>query len=679
MDIQNTIRLAFVLSNSQASKFQTNLKKIVKIILMDHYPDFLDSYEISRYIKDTYSLDFLYKEIDNTIGNDKSFIVKKKNELNCYSLVPEIYQKLRTKNNSNNLNSILYKYLSENDVGIDINKLEDIILRFFYNTFNNDVQTLLKLLDKSSDIEDNTIEIEEFNSDEELIINNFLNWDNKDKNEFILNMVTSCYDYCMLTIKKDDRAYSNVFNNKVFYLDSNVIFRLAGFNKKERQNVMQAFINKCMDAGIEIRYTNFTKAEIKATIKSQVKGLSITFAAQNPISTEAFSLLDSRYSSLDFYEKYYEWTKEPYNKAGDYGSFEQYLHREVEKCCQKFKMDVFEDFDVVNNQIEFRRRCEAFSKMKEENYRKTNSSAIKTDINNYYYVLSKNKNGQANNFTELNYFFITADHCLVEWTQKIRPGSIPTFVLPSVWYSILLKYKGRTENDFEAFCKFLNIRIAPEKDELYTDKTVMLAKVLEISESKEIKEEIIYDINSKLSNFRKNDDPLEFANASINSIVQKHIDQAVNKVKSDTEKQINELNSKFENQKDSIFIQGRDEGYHIGIDKGAEDAKNEFIEKRVAEIVKRNNAISVIFAIIFGIVLLYILISLIVKSIFNSNNSNNSNDFINWINNNPNMVTIVGSIFDLLFGIIFYIGKKTKFLSNNQEVIRKQVEKKYKK
>lgn len=58
------------------------------------------------------------------------------------------------------------------------------------------------MLDKNSDIEDNTIEIEEFNSDEELIINNFLNWDNKDKNEFILNMVTSCYDYCMLTIKR---------------------------------------------------------------------------------------------------------------------------------------------------------------------------------------------------------------------------------------------------------------------------------------------------------------------------------------------------------------------------------------------------------------------------------------------------------------------------------------------
>lgn len=160
MDIQNTIRLAFVLSNSQASKFKTNLKKIVKIILMDHYPKSLNSYEISRYIKDAYSLDFVYKEIDNTIGKDKSFIVQKKSELNYYSLVPEIYQKLITKNNDNNLLLILDRYISENDVGIDIDKLEDIILKFFYNTFNNDVQTLLKLLDKNSDIEDNTIEIE---------------------------------------------------------------------------------------------------------------------------------------------------------------------------------------------------------------------------------------------------------------------------------------------------------------------------------------------------------------------------------------------------------------------------------------------------------------------------------------------------------------------------------------
>lgn len=74
--------------------------------------------------------------------------------------------------------------------------------------------------------------------------------------------------------------------------------------------------------------------------------------------------------------------------------------------------------------------------------------------------------------------------------------------------------------------------------------------------------------------------------------------------------------------------------------------------------------------------ILYILISLIIKSIFNSDNSN---DFINWINNNSNVTTVVGFIFDLLVGIVFYIGKKTQFLSTSQEVIRKQVEKKYKK
>ena len=142
-------------------------------------------------------------------------------------------------------------------------------------------------------------------------------------------------------------------------------------------------------------------------------------------------------------------------------------------------------------------------------------------------MLDKKNNGQANSFTELNSFFITADHCLTEWTLQNRPGSIPIFVLPSVWYSILLKYKGRTENDYEAFCKFLNIRIAPENDELYCNKTIMLAKVLELSEPKEIKEEIIYDINSKLSEYNVEDNPEDVVNKSINSVTKRYVNEAV--------------------------------------------------------------------------------------------------------------------------------------------------------
>ena len=41
--------------------------------------------------------------------------------------------------------------------------------------------------------------------------------------------------------------------------------------------------------------------------------------------------------------------------------------------------------------------------------------------------------------------------------QPENKGDIPTFVLPSVWYSTLLKYKNRTENDYGAFCKFLSM------------------------------------------------------------------------------------------------------------------------------------------------------------------------------------------------------------------------------
>ena len=36
--------------------------------------------------------------------------------------------------------------------------------------------------------------------------------------ELVYEMVSCCFDYCMLTLKKDTSTYQTVFNNKVFYL-----------------------------------------------------------------------------------------------------------------------------------------------------------------------------------------------------------------------------------------------------------------------------------------------------------------------------------------------------------------------------------------------------------------------------------------------------------------------------
>lgn len=529
------------------------------------------------------------------------------------------------------------------------------------------------LLDRKSNEAKNFCDEEKFNCEEATLINDFLNWNNREKNELILNLISSCYDYCMLTVKKDDRSYESVFNKKTFYLDSNVIFRLAGFNKKERQDVMQTFIHKCELAGIKIKYTNFTKEEIKSTIKHNVNIISRTFGQSTPIAPEAVSILDSQYSSFDFYEKYYEWTSKLKNSPGDFHSFERYLNKQVEKCCENFTMEIFDSYNTIKNRELFKQKCSEFSRFKKERYKVTNKKAIETDINNYLYLLDKKNNGQANSFTELNSFFITADHCLTEWTLQNRPGSIPIFVLPSVWYSILLKYKGRTENDYEAFCKFLNIRIAPENDELYCNKTIMLAKVLELSEPKEIKEEIIYDINSKLSEYNVEDNPEDVVNKSINSVTKRYVNEAVKRANEENDEKFSRFCEDYENQINNKFIEGKNSGYELGVKK----EKERQIKKETDKILKRNKCIKIILLVVCVLFLLVFLFTLLTW--FFRESIDNNSQFMLWVSNNSIALQIIAFIISLIFGLMRIIFSKLDIFSENRDTIHNRVKIKYEK
>lgn len=676
MDVNRILRLSFILSDNQATTFKSNLKKIVKLVLADCYPNSMSSYEISSVIRENYSLDFLYKEIENSLNKDKSVICNKNKDsgIKTYRLIPEEYQKFAVKEQSV-LDSLLSEFLiiSKANDEVTFEKCKEIILRFFYYTFNNDVQTLLLLINRKTNESRNYCDEDKFNCEEATLINDFLNWNNREKNELILNLISSCYDYCMLTVKKDDRSYESVFNKKTFYLDSNVIFRLAGFNKKERQDVMKAFIDKCELAGIKIKYTNFTREEIKSTIKHNVNVISKTFGQSTPIAPDAVSVLDSQYSSFDFYEKYYEWTSKLKNSPGDFQSFERYLNKQVEKCYENFTMEIFDSYNTINNRENFDQKCREFSIFKKERYRATNKKAIETDINNYFYMLDKKNNGQANSFTEINSFFITADHCLTEWTLQNRPGSIPIFVLPSVWYSILLKYKGRTENDYEAFCKFLNIRIAPENDPLYCNKTIMLAKVLELSEPKEIKEEIIYDINSKLSEYNIEDNPEDIVNKSVDSVTKKHVDEAVKKVNEENAAKFSRFYEEYENQKTDKYDEGKNRGYQLGVQKEKERQINKITDK----VLRRNKRINIVILVVCVLFLLVFLFTLL--TCFFRESIDNNSQFMVWVSNNSIALQIIAFIISLIFGLMRIVFSKLDIFSENRDTIHNRVKVKYEK
>lgn len=518
----------------------------------------------------------------------------------------------------------------------------------------------------------------EFSSDEAALINEFLNWDYKPKNEFILNLISSCFDYCMLTVKKDNNSYVNVFSGKIFYLDSNIIFRLAGFNKVERQNVMNSFINKCKEANIKICYTNHTYAEIKNTIKYHVDSIKSMFNKNNPLSLKAMQVMSSKYANLDFYEKYVEWCNENPSLIGDFEAFRVFLEGEIKNVTHTFELKVFDDKDTFKNHTLFSELFDDFDQYKIERYKNTYEGAIKTDINNYLYMTEMNRGMQATNFMQLKYYFITADHCLTEWASLKRPGTIPLFVLPSVWYSILLKYKGRSDDDYNAFCQFLNIRIIPEKDIYLVEKRKMLAYILTLNEDSDIKERIVFDIESRLTNMDTSiDDPIAFAEESHQTILQEKLSKQKEEIEKENTQKIEDVKDQIKAEHYSKMTQFEKEKnelvkteHRTGYIEGQKD-----IIKKEAKRIKRKNQRIINFLSILAVISFLILLILFIVFLFTKKDA--SNQFTVWYNENGGTITIITTITTGLLWASKLVLKGFKVLEIDESIITEALIEKY--
>ena len=67
MQSNNFFRLAMALGASQASRFQTNLFKLIKLCLKDSYPNVITASELAETIKQNFSLTFSEDEIAESI------------------------------------------------------------------------------------------------------------------------------------------------------------------------------------------------------------------------------------------------------------------------------------------------------------------------------------------------------------------------------------------------------------------------------------------------------------------------------------------------------------------------------------------------------------------------------------------------------------------------------------
>lgn len=536
--------MVLMFGENKAQTLYKNLERMIALVLYDVERENRENeakkqsgitiVDIIDQLKCRYSLNFSDAEVIRAINNKgQKRIICVETNINSaqkyYSITPAEYERIEQRESETKILTYINQFLEKHsDVRFTEDQMHELLNKHFYTVFNSNAAIILDLINRNYDYTD-SLSTEQFifTTEEKEAINQFLYWDDPGKNKCVYEMVSCCFDYCMMTTKQNSSTFKNIFNQKVFYLDANIIFRLMGLNHENRKRVIDTFIKKCEEQKIKVKITNHTRQEVIDTIEYHVKAISRLLGNKSPLEPRAVWSMSTWIVNQGFYEAYYNWCKDSLNSSGDFADFKRDLLKQANEILSQFEQKNYNSF-AETEKNNFYVLVDSLSNYKRSHHRSTHDANIKTDVNNFMFVSACNSVGKGSDFFSIHNYLISADHTFGDWVKEIRPGSIPIVVLPSVWYSIMLQYSGRSDDDYASFTSFLNFSMSNNDAGGYSERKLeILKRVIALNERADIQSEIVYGIEERLRSGESEDIESEDIDNLITEVHQGIIDREV--------------------------------------------------------------------------------------------------------------------------------------------------------
>ena len=443
-------RLALVVNTSH-SKFIDNLTNIIVYAL---YVSNLEKKEIhicelKNTIEELSGLEFTEKEIKQALtGRESYFCITDKEIL---GLTEEGNKKIHAEK-AKEFERILSKYIEVYDINRKPDEIKSLIYKFLYDCMENNIESLLKVVTGAEKTK-SLSPLEQLSNEDRKIINDFIDWNDESKNVLLYDIVSFAVDYCQLTVKKNKSNFSTILQGKRFYLDTNIIFRMMGLNNEQRKETTLRFINKCKEAKIKLCMTSLTKIETLNSIQyhvGQVKKIMQGYCGNGKALSKLYEKSDYEDGFLTVY---LSWSNNN-GVTAHYDEFSQYL--------KKYFYEITNGIDIVDvGKISLNESLlDDYIDSKDGKITKENAEY---DVKNLLYVNKKRKLSSDTIGWNVEEYLISADHKLIRWSNNNFSKENPLVVLPSVWYSIILKVQGRAKDDIKAFSEFIKIRYIQDK------------------------------------------------------------------------------------------------------------------------------------------------------------------------------------------------------------------------
>lgn len=446
-------------SNDVVSDAEIQLQ-IIKCMFVATGNDYLVKSDIISMMLKIYKYHISEDEVDNILRKTKGvFQAITKDGEKAVCLTQSAYSECEEAQ-KNNIDSFIDVFITEKEIA-DPEKCKSAIHIYLYELTTTNINSYRVLLAgkdgtqfSSSEL---SVDVSCLSDVEKQLVHDFLAWDNIAKNAALGNLVYCCLEYCLLINGDSPNSLLKDFiRQREIYLDTNVIFRALGINGVFRQNVVTTFLRKCKQAKLKLLISHSTRTEFFDTIDYYVSQME--HYPRGDIYLGAYEEI-ADYNIFAFYEG---WRQEHTRMSLKY--FVTYIKSLYLKLIKDFGIEddvkipgtIFhsDEFKNVRN-----RYSASIKSVKQgikadylaDDYRYSNRDSHDATVVRYIELLREKS-------ADKDIFLASSDRALRLWDMNRLDGEYPVVVYPSQLFLILLKTCGRSDNDYDSFVSFINIR-----------------------------------------------------------------------------------------------------------------------------------------------------------------------------------------------------------------------------
>ena len=579
MNVKSITRTAAVIYADNMSNSTTNTikRRFVESVFINNGNGLLTIAELVNLIEEQMGLSFSEEEIKPIVKDEKIFreVLNKSSKDIKYNLEERRYETLSSRP-VNEIDEVIDNYflsqLSESTL-LSKESFKDLIYRYLHSILNTNISAYSHFINPKKFTNIPRLNFEQFEDSDIDIINDFVKWDNENKDKAIFKLVNYCIEYAVIVNNSSEDILAKSLQTKVFYLDNALLYRALGINGETRKKRTLSFLKKCKESGQKFVISKYTRQEFFNTVEYHLKQLNSS-TPFGKITPKVFKY----YSNGDgFYQFYHEWRNGRLNYGFDI--FKTHIHSLYKDLIKKF--DINEDFNVPFNEREEPSIITIYKDEIQSIKRTNRNEPHLMDARNMYWIeCIRDKNNY--DVASTKYYFVTYDQKLQCW-DKTHSVNQPLTLLPSQWMGLILKYVSRSTDDYKSFISFMNI---PKDKSIISENELqsVMAGISEMTEDFSKQESIVESMME-----------IKFENILKGNIQENAKVYAKDRLEKEFERQLEE--KEIEKKKEKVELTNLHEQLVLQVKEEAkkllEDSEKKNLENKYRDIIKNIESLKI--------------------------------------------------------------------------------------